>query len=86
MFQYVKEKLNKKCVIIACLHFILTFFTDTLIFDYSLSDFSSLLQAGKSLLAIGSKVAFFFILILSVYYLLEYQLLVCNFISDLTVN
>ena len=63
MFQYVKEKLNKKCVIIACLHFILTFFTDTLIFDYSLSDFSSLLQAGKSLLAIGSKVAFFFILI-----------------------
>lgn len=63
MFQYVKEKLNKKCVILASLHWVISFFTDSLIFDYSLSDFSSLLQAGKSLLAIGSKVAFFFILI-----------------------
>ena len=63
MFRRLKEQLNKKCVIIACLHFILSFFTDRLIFDYCLSDFSSLLLAGKSLLAIGSKVAFFFVLI-----------------------
>lgn len=63
MFRRLKEKQNRKCIIIACLHFILSFFTDRLIFNYTLSDFSSLLQAGKSLLAIGSKVAFFFILI-----------------------
>ena len=63
MFRRVGEKVNKKCVIIACLHFLLSFFTDRLIFHYTLSDFSSQLQAGKSLLAIGSKVAFFFVLI-----------------------
>lgn len=78
MFRRVSQKLNKRCVIIACLHLLLSFFTDRLIFQYQLSDVSSLLamgmngrnadkavllQAGKFLLVIGSKIAFFFVLL-----------------------
>jgi len=63
MFRAVKQKLNKWCSLLACLHFVLSFFTDRLIFTYRLSDFSSASQAAKSLLAIGSKIAFFFVLL-----------------------
>lgn len=60
----IKGKLHKPCVWFACIHFVISFFTDRLIFTYSLCDFTSLTMAAKSLLAIGSKIAFFFVLVL----------------------
>lgn len=70
------KKLHKTSLLLACIHFLLSFFTDRLIFTYSLCDFTSLLMAGKSLLAIGSKIAFFFVLIIvwqALYYFVKRQ-------------
>lgn len=64
MLQKAAKKLNKACLIIACVHFLLTFLTDRVIFQYHLCDFSSLVNAAKSVIAIGSKIAFFFVLII----------------------
>lgn len=58
------QMLNKPCVWLACIHFMITLFTDKLIFTYSLCDFTSMLATVKSLIAIGSKLAFFLVLIL----------------------
>lgn len=58
------QMLHKPCVWFACIHFLISFFTDRLIFTYSLCDFTSLVTSAKSLLAIGSKIAFLMVLIL----------------------
>lgn len=58
-----KEKLNKHLVIIACIHFFISFFTDRLIFHYSLWNFSDKTAVMKTILAWGSKAVFLCFLI-----------------------
>ena len=59
-----KWKLNKVCLFIACVHWFITFFTDRLIFKYSLCNFSTMLDAAKSVIAFGCKVCFLAVLII----------------------
>lgn len=63
MGKWIKEKQNKQVLLIACIHFFLSFFTDRLIFTYSLWDFTKMEAAFKTLLAWGSKAAFFVFLV-----------------------
>lgn len=52
------EKLNKTCVMISLMHWIISFFSDRLIFSYVSFDFSTGLLAAKSIIMIGAKVLF----------------------------
>lgn len=56
-------KLNKVCVIIACIHWLIGFWTDKLIFQYVIWDFSNLLQTTKTIITFGCKAVFLILLI-----------------------
>lgn len=58
MGKRIREKLNKHLVLIACIHFFISFFTDRLIFHYSLWDFTDGTAAIKTIFAWGSKAVF----------------------------
>lgn len=57
------RKVNKTALIIAALHFVVTFFTDRLIFRYAWMDFSNTKEALRSMETIGVKVVFLLLLI-----------------------
>lgn len=62
--QFLKKlQLNKACLIIAFIHWILSFFTDTLIFQYVTWDFSNLTQTVKTAMTYGAKAVFLLVLI-----------------------
>lgn len=63
MGKRLKEKLNKYLVFIACIHFFISFFTDRLIFHYSLWNFTDGTAAIKTIFAWGSKAVFLCFLI-----------------------
>lgn len=63
MGKWIKEKLNKYAFFIACIHFFVSFFTDRLIFTYSLWDFSDTTAMIKTIIAWGSKAAFLLFLL-----------------------
>lgn len=63
MGKRLKEKLNKYLVLIACIHFLISFFTDRLIFHYSLWNFTDGTAAIKTIFAWGSKAVFLCFLI-----------------------
>ena len=56
-------KLNKVCVIIACIHWLLSFFTDRLIFSYVAFDFHETILALKSIVMLLAKFGFLPVLI-----------------------
>ena len=64
MGKKIWEKLNKYAVFIACIHFFMSFFTDRLIFTYSLWDFSDGTAIIKTIFAWGSKAVFLLFLLL----------------------
>lgn len=55
--------LNRKCIWIAVIHWILTFFTDHIIFDYVMWDFSNVTQMVKTAMTYGAKAVFLLVLI-----------------------
>ncbi len=57
------QKLHKGCLIAACIHWILTFFTDYLIFDYVMWDMSNMTQIIKTAMTYGAKAVFLLVLI-----------------------
>lgn len=57
------RKLNRKFVWIALIHWILTFFTDHIIFEYVMWDFSDVTQMVKTAMTYGAKAVFLLILI-----------------------
>lgn len=59
----VRHKLNKVFLMIAFLHWILTFFTDHLIFEYVMWDFSNVTQTVKTAMTYGAKAVFLLVLI-----------------------
>lgn len=64
MRQGVKfQKLNKKLIWIALIHWILTFFTDHMIFEYVMWDFSNVTQMVKTAMTYGAKAVFLLVLI-----------------------
>lgn len=64
MMQSVKFwKPNKKFIWIALIHWILTFFTDHIIFEYVMWDFSDVTQTVKTAMTYGAKAVFLLILI-----------------------
>ncbi len=58
-----KLKLNKVALIIAVVHWVISFATDRLIFNYSLFDFSDFVAIAKTEMAWGAKVVFLGLLI-----------------------
>lgn len=62
-----RKKIKKIPCFIAAIHWILTFFTDRLIFKYSFFAVSNMKTAAKSVIAIGTK-AVFLLLLLLLYY------------------
>lgn len=63
MGKRLKEKLNRYLVMTACIHFFISFFTDRLIFTYSLWNFTDSTAAIKTIFAWGSKAVFLCFLI-----------------------
>lgn len=57
------RKLNKTAMIIAILHFVVSFFTDHLMFQYAWLDFSSTREMFRSVETIGVKLVFFLLLV-----------------------
>lgn len=57
------RKVNKTALIIAALHFVVTFFTDRLIFRYAWLDFSNTRETLRSVETIGVKLVFLLLLI-----------------------
>ena len=58
------KKLNKTAVIVAVVHFFVSFLTDRLIFDYVLLDFSTTKQMLRTIETAGVKLAFLLFVIL----------------------
>ncbi len=60
----MKERfhINKNCIWIAIVHWILTFFTDHLVFSYVMWDTSNLTQMVKTAMTYGAKAVFLFLL------------------------
>ena len=56
-------KLNKKFIWIALVHWMLTFFTDHIIFEYVMWDFSNVTQMVKTAMTYGAKAVFLLVLI-----------------------
>lgn len=56
-------KLNKVAIIIAVIHWLISFASDRLVFTYNLFDFSNMTSIAKAMLAWGAKLAFFILLI-----------------------
>lgn len=63
MGKRIWKKLNKHLVLTACIHFLISFFTDRLIFHYSLWDFTDGTAAIKTIFAWGSKAVFLCLLL-----------------------
>lgn len=63
MLKYIKKTIDKKALLIAFIHFIISFFTDRLIFNYNLLDFSNTVTIIKAIIALGAKLAFLILLI-----------------------
>lgn len=59
----VLHKLNKVFLMIAFLHWILTFFTDHLIFEYVMWDLSNVTQMVKTAMTYGAKAVFLLVLV-----------------------
>lgn len=59
----VLPKLNKVFLMIAFLHWILTFFTDQMIFEYVMWDFSNVTQMVKTAMTYGAKAVFLLVLV-----------------------
>lgn len=57
------KQLHRGCLIAACVHWILTFFTDHLIFDYVMWDMSNMTQIVKTAMTYGAKAVFLLVLI-----------------------
>lgn len=55
--------LNRKFIWIAVIHWVLTFFTDHMIFDYVMWDFSNVTQMVKTAMTYGAKAVFLLVLI-----------------------
>lgn len=62
-FSNLSEKMNNTCILIACIHWAISFFTDRLIFQYVTWDFSNLTGIAKTIITYGCKVVFLFLLI-----------------------
>ncbi len=60
----ISFQFNKTCVIIALIHWLLSFFCDRLIFDYVTWDFENLTQSIKTAMTIGAKAVFLLVLLL----------------------
>lgn len=58
-----KQQLHKGCLIAAILHWMLTFFTDHLVFDYVQWDMSNMTQMIKTVMTYGAKCVFLLVLI-----------------------
>lgn len=56
------RKVNKTALIAAALHFVVSFFTDRLMFQYAWMDFSSTREMFRSVETIGVKLVFFLVL------------------------
>lgn len=59
-----KLKLNKGAVLLAFVHWIISFATDRLVFTYQLFDFSNTVNIAKAMLAWGAKLAFLGLLLI----------------------
>ena len=57
------QKLHKGCLIAAVLHWVLTFFTDHLIFQYVMWDMSNVTQMIKTAMTYGAKAVFLLVLV-----------------------
>ena len=55
--------LNRTALFVACIHWIITFFTDRLIFSYVVWDLSSMTQSIKTVMTYGAKAVFLVVLI-----------------------
>ena len=62
--KFINGQLNKTCVIIALIHWLLSFFCDRLIFDYVTWDFENLTQSIKTAMTIGAKAVILLVLLL----------------------
>ncbi|MFA9375954.1 MAG: hypothetical protein ACERKZ_04280 [Lachnotalea sp.] len=75
--QLSKIQLNKVALILAVIHWVVSFASDRLVFTYNLLDFSNLTTSVKTILAWGAKLAFLVLLIILwqfvVYLYLEYR-------------
>lgn len=56
-------KLNRTALFVACIHWVITFFTDRLIFSYVTWDLSSMTQIMKTVMTYGAKAVFLVVLI-----------------------
>jgi len=62
--KFINGQFNKTCVIIALIHWLLSFFSDRLIFDYVTWDFENLTQSIKTAMTVGAKAVFLLVLLL----------------------
>ncbi len=60
----LKVQLNKLAILIACLHWGISFMTDRLVFHYRLFDFSDTVTSAKAILAWGAKFGFLLLLLM----------------------
>lgn len=60
----LKVQLNKLAIIIACIHWGISFVTDRLVFHYQLLDFSDTVTSVKAILAWGAKFGFLLLLVI----------------------
>lgn len=63
MFLKLRKQVNVYAFFGALLHWLLSFFTDRLLFTYTLFDFSNKTAMMKTIMAWGSKIAFLFLLL-----------------------
>lgn len=59
----LKVQLNKLAIVIACIHWGISFLTDRLVFHYQLFDFTDTVTSAKALLAWGAKFGFLLLLV-----------------------
>ncbi|MCH5279958.1 MAG: glycosyltransferase [Lachnospiraceae bacterium] len=59
----IPANLNRTALFVACIHWIITFFTDRLIFSYVVWDLSSTVQTVKTVMTYGAKAVFLVVLI-----------------------
>ena len=59
----ILARLNRTALFVACIHWIITFFTDRLIFSYVVWDLSSATQTIKTVMTYGAKAVFLVVLI-----------------------
>lgn len=72
-----KIKLNKVALIIAVIHWMISFASDKLVFTYNLFDFTNMTSIAKALLAWGAKLAFLILLMIIwqfvAYFIMEFR-------------